>query len=968
MSSDEESGNPQWPESFSSIKSSVEQKLGISALNFHRRLSGKSGAYVYLVHVTLPSYCGHAIAKFEKRVWRDIPSEADKLALALQRSGKYGEVHFPKIIESYADEDNSFSLFSVAGDGLEYIYPLAAVDGNSMPVVAAAATLLTSWINLGHTRRGAPLTAPDLLNEWLGYRLQPKEGGRVHGFFESCGISAVDKGVLLAGEIFPNPLWFCESTAQPSDLYIIDGPQHCDCHGNNILVQQRHELDSPNLYLIDFALYQDSWPVFYDHAYLELSLLFEMLGVSDVARWLAVLKYSSKRPAQADKKALLPGDASHVEIIRAARLKPQHWVDTIHRSIRVSADAQMILARVAAGLNFANKVGLEAARRHRSIIYAALHLREYYELKNIALPSDAKTLSEPASQVQVSEKYEQDDFDWHKIWSECSDFSAEHIYMLLVGNGLERSKKPGSLGLLRWSMVLDLRDPSQGDHVLGAAKEAAGKHRGFHELTPEQDIEVNFDAGTMWLLCRGTLTRPDTTFADYRTWRFGQVRRIDKQLVRLRAQTSPRHLRVLFLFIDESDRNYFHSVADRIKEVFFERKFKFIVARSAALKPLKIDDDAQEVVCDPLRWIERIDHYFGKSAPGKTYLPRRVDVGSVQRIDREFHGFSAEELLNIREDVELVHPGLGEYVQNDAGTSFLRGSTIAWAELVRGFDVQLEMYPSFEKHVVEKLEAYSNELVELGHEPGAGGTTVSRRLAWNLHRQFPCVILQRLSNSTAERIAQIYHLTHLPVLVIIEASVATVPERERLYKSVRDLHARSVFVYVVRLYNGVMKFQVRSPLSEMESRLFLGRYSQVDENRAANVRRLVEEHELSAFRMPFFFGLFAFEENFTHVGAYVSSHIENIPDEIKNLTRFIALATRFSQAKISRAIIMSMANKESAEFLSMESLFGASLVKLLVQELKSGKVLLRAVHPLIAQEILIQTGPGGGRLTLDITA
>ena len=302
--------------------------------------------------------------------------------------------------------------------------------------------------------------------------------------------------------------------------------------------------------------------------------------------------------------------------------------------------------------------------------------------------------------------------------------------MLVTGAGLPQdARNLAVLGMLPWSMVLDFDQDSRTNGLLAAVESELKKRRGFHWLTPEQEIDVNFDQGTLWLMVRGSKDRLDTLVHEFRDWRFGKIRDIDKHLDRLRKQTAPRQLRVLFLFTDEAERSYFEVIADRILEVFYEGQPKLIVCHSLRLPPLGQADQYVNIQCEPVRWMDGMARHVSTGAGScLVYLPRRIQGLESGKIERELHGFVPDDLLNLGEDLEIVHPSLEALGVPETMGGFLRGNTITWMELGRAYDVQLEMYPNFRRDVVLKLEAYSNETVELSHEPGACGTTVARRL------------------------------------------------------------------------------------------------------------------------------------------------------------------------------------------------------------------------------------------------
>lgn len=950
-----------WPAEFIEYRYHVENQWKVDTLHLHKELAGKSGAFVFLAYMESTEYSGYAILKFEKReVWHTLPRESEQLALARSYSGEYANQHLPEVLHDYCLDSVTISLFSITAHGLEYVFPLAKLDAGadtSVPYVAAG---LVEWNSINHVRSTDPVTASELLTKWLGYRIDPTAGGRLHDFMRQCGACEDDAGLSAAGKVYPNPLAFCVNDHGTPDIYPLLGQQHGDCHGNNILLRKENERVVQNYYLIDFALYEPQWPIFYDHAYLELSLLLDYAGLFEAERWDALLTYCGKRPSETDMTQLRPEDKAYASIIRLLRKAVEDWVEEKCQTIKASAESQQRLGRVAVGLNFANKAGLDPTLRYKSLIYSAHQLKEYFRFRNKKTPETGKALLDPADVISVGRGASSRLGDWREIWRQCSEFSAEHVYVLITGTGSRNDAKMlAALGRLKWSLILDFDPDSSDGGLLSTVQGELKKRRGFHWLTPEQQVDVNFDQGTVWLMACGSKDRPDTLVHDFKDWRFGKIRDIDTQLLRLRHQTAPRQLRVLFLHADAAERRYFEAIADRILEVFYEFRPKLIVSHEPQLPPLGQADQFVNVGCAPVHWVKGMVRHLGSSdGSSLVYLPHRVQGQESNEIQSELHGFGTDELLNIGEDLELVHPGLESAAGGAATDGFLRGNTITWMELSRAYDVQLDMYSMFRRNIVRKLEAYTNETVELSHEPGAGGSTVARRLVWDLHRDFPCAVLRKPSGATAGRVASLYRLTHLPVLLVIEAGTLTVPERERLYKAVRDENARAVFVYVHRIYNGGTPCQVRSPLSDLESKYFLAKYAQSDSRRMANLTRLASDPDMMPYRMPFFFGLYAFEENFTHVEAYVNAHLQGASNMGLTLLRYVALVSRFSQSPISRSILAAMAHRDDTEAFSVEMVLGANAGRLVVQDSHSGQVVVRIVHPLIAEQILRMTGPG----------
>lgn len=194
-----------WPAEFAGDQHAIEAEWKVTALHLHKELAGKSGAFVYLAHVDAVGFTGYAILKLEKReAWHTLPRETTQLEAARLNSGTYADLHLPTVLRDYCRDSVNVSLFSIAADGLEYVFPLAKLDADADTTLSYVATGLAEWNMIGHTKLTDPFTSRQLLEVWLEYRIHRESGGRLHDFVAECGASEYDAGVSAAGTVYPN--------------------------------------------------------------------------------------------------------------------------------------------------------------------------------------------------------------------------------------------------------------------------------------------------------------------------------------------------------------------------------------------------------------------------------------------------------------------------------------------------------------------------------------------------------------------------------------------------------------------------------------------------------------------------------------------------------------------------------------------------------------------------------------------
>ena len=165
-----------------------------------------------------------------------------------------------------------------------------------------------------------------------------------------------------------------------------------------------------SFYLIDLAFYQDQQFLFFDHAYFEINYLLLWRKDFSTSRWHALLDHLSMFNRQDGMVGLYGADVGDIELVRTMRQEVVGWVDR-HESNRLSyMESQYLLARIAAGLNFANK-RLSDEERRRAFLYAAFNLKDYLKLNTVDWPKHGSMFGladnlqpAPAGLVSISDE------------------------------------------------------------------------------------------------------------------------------------------------------------------------------------------------------------------------------------------------------------------------------------------------------------------------------------------------------------------------------------------------------------------------------------------------------------------------------------------------------------------------------------------------------------------------------------
>lgn len=369
----DEPESPVWPAQYEGLRSRLERAWGIEGgIHILRELGGKSGASVMAVDLASSGFSGQAILKMEQGDWSEpAEQEARRHELAWANAPEFAEVHLPRIVHAFDQHRATALLATIAARGLEYTlnWESSSYDAQLTAGRDLVRELLDSW-NAQYRLTDSILSPQEVLASWLDYRIDPSRG-RIHGFLSDHGIDPATPTLIWDGHWYPNPLAFAAGVFPgPSRLGIrpIAGHTHGDLHGFNVLVRA----GEPDLswYLIDLAFYEPDALLFFDHAYFELSHLLESRSERPVEEWTPILgAISGRKDPSGD-------DVGLVSLLKILRETTWEWVEENEPDRASAIESQILLARVAVGLNFTHK-RIPTGLKERGFLYSMDALKEY---------------------------------------------------------------------------------------------------------------------------------------------------------------------------------------------------------------------------------------------------------------------------------------------------------------------------------------------------------------------------------------------------------------------------------------------------------------------------------------------------------------------------------------------------------------------------------------------------------------
>jgi predicted ATPase len=386
------------PEEYQLVIRLAEETHKIAVAPLQLLVGGWSGAVVYLVSISNneTKRVEHCILKLDRKGKSAKSDEVTRHNTLIRKSTpEFARDHIAELVFDRVEHDGAIAIFyRIAGQSLLKYRPLSNYERQSQLRNIFAETnkvLLAEWNSSPSFEAIHP---QKILQKWLGFRLN--SGGNIESFLQkTLHLNPDIAGLLVNGHVFPNPLSYARTAelwGKPRPIDIATGFIHGDLNANNILVRFSENKESlDGYYLIDFALFKDQMPLFYDQRYLEMSYLTHAISRISFVKCIDFLTLLAKADVPDPHK--VPIEMSGVtSVIGSARDAFGEWVQDNHPSLHDDLWGQYWLAGVAAGLGYCHKVGLSAEQRLAGLIYAAANLKRYAVTFNLPGPTNVEPL------------------------------------------------------------------------------------------------------------------------------------------------------------------------------------------------------------------------------------------------------------------------------------------------------------------------------------------------------------------------------------------------------------------------------------------------------------------------------------------------------------------------------------------------------------------------------------------------
>lgn len=454
--------------------------------------------------------------------------------------------------------------------------------------------------------------------------------------------------------------------------------------------------------------------------------------------------------------------------------------------------------------------------------------------------------------------------------------------------------------------------------------------------------------------------------SDFEAWDRLYDRKFDKLIKHFSSKFSLT-TKIIFLtdnvleeFADQVCRAFRKHFADKAEIIFAisdATNYSYTIkTKKAQHCPITIKDIAEGISSFSLN--------FGISDPYQDkYLVPFLESTKTENVSGRL---PVDFFTSLENDFEVVHKGLDTYqpTEPENARDFLSGyKKISWFGLRHDWDKKHRSVKKITKTVEDCLRSGKGKIY-LQHEAGYGGTTVARRIAWELHNDYPTLILKEYRGTkTVDNIIKLHLNTRKSILIVIEVPQAiNFDDLDLFYRAVVGDTRPVVFLVVTRQGFSVNGKTVN--LSDWGNHVFdlihaykpyLDEYDNQNlKNKKAESLSVIAEGDDGTQKIPFYIGLVVFEDKFFALKDYIKRFVDVIRnnDIQKKIFLYLAICHNYQAKELPSSFFNSLLKVSKKESINLEEHLPSTMISSLLTSSMKGRIKYwKPRHALFSKEL-----------------
>lgn len=454
----------------------------------------------------------------------------------------------------------------------------------------------------------------------------------------------------------------------------------------------------------------------------------------------------------------------------------------------------------------------------------------------------------------------------------------------------------------------------------------------------------------------------ERTCSNFNDWNRIYYRKLELFLEAVSKSVTTQKTIVVSLLQDE---DFIESIQVLVSRYFSNVKFIIANDPNDELLPLaQRKKDAYEHVKTTVEEIDRcISEYL---TAGKTE-EINSSTYTVPYIHGEGNGNLTEaELQDLQECFDVLYTNIGDG-SDDEQETFLRGeSALTWQGAKRGFAAKRERYQRIYEKPLESIVKNGRNKVYIIHEPGYGGSTLARQLAYDFRESYPVLFLKEYRyTSVTEKLAWLHERTRKTIVIFMEIpSVISADDFDYLFRSTNQSRPY-VFIGIMRGHaNNDGNIHITDwgldaiLLSDKYKPVIESRYSGSEKTaKLAEIQHILSGTVESHKRTPFYFGMLTYEKDFVAADGFYEKFVNAIDgkEQQRKFLIYLSLSDVYDDKPLPEAFFKVIFGVEDKQIFKLENYFceGDGILTSLVQIETVGNVrYIRPKYPFFSKTLL----------------
>jgi hypothetical protein len=545
--------------------------------------------------------------------------------------------------------------------------------------------------------------------------------------------------------------------------------------------------------------------------------------------------------------------------------------------------------------------------------------------------------------------------NWDILMGCLSGLSDSHYNVLIVDVPLMPNDQASYWSGINWAFVADLDARSDVSGLLSMCKGGLSRRRQLHLLVKGDRVAMIPERSTYWYCASGYEGRQTTMpkSGKWVDWNRAYGADIREKVTSFAAAAGDRPINLLCAWYTDRDASFLGTILDGFQSELGDRLNIAVVSDSISSDVSRIANANEATTVEiPLAQLS-----IGLASLSESERRGSSEAVLLPTSSGAPFEVPAQKQLWISEEADLVSESIGNTPERRSapGSDFLRGNEISWYELGLNCDVPRGILTKLEAAMRRGLESRRAMRVNLFHQPGAGGTTISRRVLWLFHRSYPTILLRAYSDDTIARLEYLSHMTKMQIIVGVDAGSITDRQADQLFDQLRARNVAAVMFQTLRRSTPPTSmersFYLESKLDDDDLNKFIFYLAREVPSRKNELERVRNDSQ-GNLRTAFYLALVAFGRDFLRLSDYVADRISNLSENQQTCLVYLSISHLYGQRAIPEQMFADLFGVPQSKRVDLTRAFeGLSTLELLSN---NGNGDWRTSHVLIAEECLSQ--------------